>query len=88
LMVFVCLFVCLMVFVCLFVCLMVFEATFNNSSAIWWRSVLLVEETSWPGENHRSAASHWQTFSHNIVHLASIEIRTHNISSDRHCLHM
>jgi len=24
---------------------MVFNATFNNISAIWWRSVLLVEET-------------------------------------------
>jgi hypothetical protein len=31
--------------VCLFVCLMVFSVTFNNSSAISWRSVLLVEET-------------------------------------------
>ena len=34
---------------------MVFNATFNNISAISWRSVLLVEET---GENHRTAASH------------------------------
>ena len=24
--------------------------------------------------------SHWQTLSHNVVHLAMIEIRTHNIS--------
>ena len=29
----------------LFVCLMVLNATFNNISAISWRSVLLVEET-------------------------------------------
>ena len=29
----------------LFVCLMGFKATFNNISAISWRSVLLVEET-------------------------------------------
>jgi hypothetical protein len=43
------------------------DATFNNISVILWRSVLLVEET---GENHRPAASHWQTLSHNIVHLA------------------
>ena len=43
---------------------MVFNATFNNISAISWRSVLLVEET---GENHRPAASHWQTLSHNVV---------------------
>ena len=44
--------------VCLFVCLMVFNATFNNSSAISWRSVLLVEETEGLGENHRPVASH------------------------------
>jgi hypothetical protein len=29
---------------------MVFNATFNNISAILWRSVLLVEETEVPGE--------------------------------------
>jgi len=32
----------------------VFNATFNNMSAISWRSVTLMEET---GENHRHAAS-------------------------------
>jgi hypothetical protein len=32
-------------------------------------SVLLVEETRVPGENHWPAASHWQTWSHNVVHL-------------------
>jgi hypothetical protein len=34
--------------------LMVFNATFNNISArpISWRSILLVEETGVPGENH------------------------------------
>jgi len=31
---------------------MVFNATFNNISDISWRSVLLVEETEVPGENH------------------------------------
>jgi len=54
---------------------MVFNATFNNISVISWRSVLLVEETRGPGENHRPVASHWQTLSHNVVHLALIEIR-------------
>ena len=34
---------------------MVFNATFNNISDISWRSVLLVEETGVPRENHRSA---------------------------------
>jgi tryptophan-rich sensory protein len=31
---------------------MVFNSTFNNISAILWRSVLLVEERGVPGENH------------------------------------
>ena len=52
---------------------MVFNATFNNISFISWQSVLLVEET---GENHRPVTSHWQTLSHNVVHLTLIEIRT------------
>ena len=37
---------------------MVFNATFNNISVISWWSVLLVEETRVPGENHRPAASY------------------------------
>jgi hypothetical protein len=49
---------------------MVFDATFNNITIISWRSVLLVEETAGPGENHRPVTSHWQTLSPNVVHLA------------------
>jgi hypothetical protein len=49
------------------VMIMVLNATFNNSSVISWRSVLLVEETRVPEENHRLAASHWQSLSHNVV---------------------
>ena len=37
---------------------MVFNATFKNISVISLQSVLLVEETGVPGENHRSVASH------------------------------
>jgi hypothetical protein len=40
---------------------MVFNAIFNNISVILWRSVLLMEETGVPTENHR------QTLSHNVV---------------------
>ena len=36
---------------------MVFHATLNNISVISWRSVLLVDETGGPGDNHRPAAS-------------------------------
>ena len=39
-------------FICLIVCLMMFSTTFNNISIISWESVLLLEETGGPGENH------------------------------------
>ena len=54
-----------------------FNVTFTNISVISWRSALLVEEAGGPGENHQPAASHRQILSHNVVHLALIEIRTH-----------
>jgi len=38
---------------------MVFKATFNNISIISWWSVLLVEETRVPGENHRNLKKNW-----------------------------
>jgi hypothetical protein len=36
----------------------VLNATFNNISVILWQSVLLVEETGVPGENHRPVTIH------------------------------
>jgi hypothetical protein len=65
---------------------MVFNATFKNISVISWRSVLLVEETRRPRENHRLGASHWQSLSHNVSLLALSGSRIH-ISGDRHQLH-
>jgi len=38
--------------------IVLFNAIFNNISVILWQSVLLVEETAVPGENHRPVASH------------------------------
>ena len=37
---------------------MMFNAAFNNILVISSQSVLLVEETGVPGENHRPVASH------------------------------
>ena len=65
---------------------MVFNATFNNISVISWRSVLMVEDTRVPDENHRPVETHWQTISHNIVSNTPRLglIRAHNVSVDRH----
>jgi len=40
---------------------MVFNTTFNNISVILWQSVLLVEETGVPKENHWPVASNFIT---------------------------
>jgi hypothetical protein len=55
---------------------MVFSATFNNISAISWRSVLVVGGTEVPG----------QTLSHNVVWSTPRlnGIRSHIVSGDRH----
>ena len=39
------------------VMVMVFNASFNNISVVSWQSVLLVEVTRIPRENHQPAAS-------------------------------
>ena len=41
---------------------MLFNTTFNNISVISWRSILLVEETRVPGENHWPSISYWQLY--------------------------
>ena len=38
---------------------MVFNTTLNTNLVILWWSVLLVDETGVPGENHRPAAHHY-----------------------------
>ena len=68
---------------------MVFNATFNNISVISWRSVLLVEQTGVPGENHGPVAINRQTLSHNVVSNTPRlnGVRTHNYIGDRRLLH-
>jgi hypothetical protein len=54
---------------------MVFNATFNNISVMLWQSVLLVEETGVPVENHQPATSHMLY----PVHLTMNRVRTHSL---------
>ena len=51
------------------------------STIFQFHSVLLVEETRVPGEHHRPAVSHWQTWSYNVVSSTArlSGILTHNI---------
>ena len=60
---------------------MIFNSTFNNISVILWRSVLLVEETRVPRENHLKSLT-------NLSHVVSStpwlsRIQTHTVSGDR-----
>jgi hypothetical protein len=61
---------------------MAINVTFQTTSAVSSLSVLLVEESGVPGENHRPVASHWQTFSHNVASSTSrlSEVRTHPLT--------
>ena len=63
----------------------VYNTTFNNISVISWWSVLLVEETGMPGENHLPVASHRQTLSNKVVSSTPSlgGIRIHNFSDNR-----
>ena len=52
---------------------------YRGGQFYWWR------KPGVPGENHRSDASHWQTWSHNVVSSTPRLSRawSHNVSDDR-----
>jgi hypothetical protein len=58
--------------------LMVFNLTFNTILVISSLSVLLVEETGVPEENHRPVASHSQTLSLSFASSSSWQHRDSN----------
>ena len=61
---------------------MVFNTTFNNISVISWQSVLLMEETGGPGENHRPVLSHLVHYEAREVYLFETPgLNTHNLAS-------
>ena len=70
--------------------IMVFNATFNNISAISWRSVLLMNETGIPGENHRLMNYYYTTIVcvmmvcllDSQLHVQSVPITTIFVSSN------
>jgi hypothetical protein len=57
---------------------MVFNATYNNISAISWRSVLLMGETGIPGENHPPVVKSLTHLSHNVESSTSRHERDSN----------
>ena len=65
---------------------MVLNDTFNNSSVISLRSVLLVEENKVPGGNYRPVTSYGQTLSHNVESSTPplSVIGTHNVNVELH----
>ena len=73
------------------------SATFNNISVILWRSVLLVEETWVPGQNHRPVAVNWNSLSHIVasstfvvmtdcIHVCSYQSNYHMITTTTACI--
>ena len=67
---------------------MMFNATFNNISTISWQSVLLVEETGVPRENHWPLVSHWKLYHIMLhrVHSARVGFELTLVVMDTDCI--
>ena len=57
---------------------MMFNSLFSSISVISCRSMLLVEETGVPRENHRPVVSYCETLSHNVVSSTPRHVRDSN----------
>ena len=65
---------------------LVLNTTFNNILDILWQSVLLVEKTGVPGENHGSVASHWQILYNDIMMVRTLHINHSSIFNCKNSL--
>ena len=64
----------------------VLNTTFNNILVILWWSVLLVEETGVPGENHGPVSSHWQILYNDIMMVRTLHIYLSSIFNCKNSL--